>query len=228
MINKRSYHQYCSLAYALDLLGERWTLLIVRDLLLGPKRYKDLLYGLPGIGTNILAARLKELEQSNIIQRRVLPPPAGSTVYELTEYGQELDAIITAMTRWGAKSRGPRQPEQTLRPVTLVLELRENFNPEAAHHIQATYELCFEDNEIYTLQIANGVLEVKHGIATNPNLVVMVDVETFFQLRLQQCSTEEALAAGTLHLSGNPDLFPQFLDLFSPPTWQSPAFKPEV
>src|SRR5712692_11585883 len=91
---RRSYDQFCGMARGLDIIGERWTLLIVRDLLLGPKRYKDLLDGLPGMGTNMLAARLKELEQATIIRRRVLPPPAGSTVYELTAYGRELEDLL--------------------------------------------------------------------------------------------------------------------------------------
>src|SRR5581483_3423202 len=87
---RRSYRQYCGVARALDVVGERWTLLIIRDLLLGPRRYKDLLEGLPGIGTNLLADRLKELERHGIVRRTVLPPPAGSTVYELTDLGSAL------------------------------------------------------------------------------------------------------------------------------------------
>src|SRR5438309_9369166 len=94
----RSYDQYCAVARGLDVIGDRWTLLLVRDLLLGPKRYKDLLSGLPGIGTNLLADRLKELEAARLIERTVLPPPAGSAVYPLTETGQSL---VTVMTDWG-------------------------------------------------------------------------------------------------------------------------------
>src|SRR5262252_5679614 len=90
----RSYNQYCAVARGLDVIGERWTLLIIRDLLVGPKRYKDLLDGLPGIGTNLLAARLRELEKKGIVRRTVLPPPAASTVYELTETGQALEPAM--------------------------------------------------------------------------------------------------------------------------------------
>src|SRR5918996_4677686 len=101
-MGKRRYDQYCALARALDVVGERWTLLLVRELLLGPRRYTDLLGGLPGIGTNLLADRLRYLEQVGLVRRRVLPPPAGSTVYELTELGRELEPTVFALGRWGA------------------------------------------------------------------------------------------------------------------------------
>ncbi|NJM05348.1 helix-turn-helix transcriptional regulator [Candidatus Gracilibacteria bacterium] len=103
---QRSYNQYCPIANALDLIGERWSLLIVRDLLLGPKRFSDLRNALPGIGTNILTDRLKGLEEAGIIARRVLPPPAASTVYELTPYGQLLDGPVQALAQWGGMTLG--------------------------------------------------------------------------------------------------------------------------
>ena len=98
----RSYGQFCGVAHALDLVGERWALLVVRELVLGPKRFTDLAAGLPGIGTNILTARLRELEQTGVVERRVLPPPAGSTVYELTPYGRELEPVLLALGRWAS------------------------------------------------------------------------------------------------------------------------------
>jgi DNA-binding HxlR family transcriptional regulator len=101
----------CPIARSRDVVGERWTLLIVRDLLVGPKRYQDLLLGLPGVGTNLLAARLRELETTNILERTLLPPPAGSTVYQLTEQGLALQPAIMALARWGATFLGP--PRET-------------------------------------------------------------------------------------------------------------------
>src|SRR3712207_6674695 len=97
----RSYDQFCALAKALDVLGERWTLLVVRELLLGPKRYSDLLEGLPGIGTNLLATRLKTLEANGLVARRRLPAPAASTVYELTDRGRGLEPALYELMRWG-------------------------------------------------------------------------------------------------------------------------------
>src|SRR5215213_3602470 len=106
-MKKRSYGQYCPIAHALDLLGERWTLLIVRDLLLGPRRYSDLLAGLPGLSTDLLADRLRALESVDAIRRRRLAPPAGSMVYELTERGEELRPVLTSLARWGGSLLPP-------------------------------------------------------------------------------------------------------------------------
>src|SRR5450756_2718555 len=100
----RSYHDACGMAHALDLVGERWALLVVRELVLGPKRYTDLRADLPGISTTVLAHRLDELEQTGVVRRRRLAPPAGSTVYELTDWGQELEPVIRQLGRWGARS----------------------------------------------------------------------------------------------------------------------------
>src|SRR5919198_6110493 len=103
-MTSRTYEQFCGVARALDLVGERWALLVVRDLVLGPKRFTDLRRGLPGMGTNILAARLKELEHAGVVRRRTLPPPAASAVYELTEWGHELEPVVLALGRWGSRA----------------------------------------------------------------------------------------------------------------------------
>jgi DNA-binding HxlR family transcriptional regulator len=104
---KKRYDQYCPVAHALDLIGERWALLVVRELMHGPKRYTDLAANLPGIGTNILASRLRDLEGCGIIAKRTLPPPAASRVYELTDYGRDLKAVMRELALWGARSLGP-------------------------------------------------------------------------------------------------------------------------
>jgi DNA-binding HxlR family transcriptional regulator len=103
----RRYDQYCPMAHALDLVGDRWALLVIRELMHGPKRYTDLVDRLPGIGTNILAARLRDLEGHGILARRTLPPPAASKVYELTDYGRELRPARRELALWGARSLGP-------------------------------------------------------------------------------------------------------------------------
>jgi DNA-binding HxlR family transcriptional regulator len=112
----RSYEQYCPAAHALDLVGERWSLLIVRELMHGPKRYTDLVDHLPGIGTNILASRLRDLEANGIVAKRKLPPPAASRVYELTGYGQGLKAVMRELSLWGLVSLGPPTDEDELYP----------------------------------------------------------------------------------------------------------------
>ena len=103
----KRYEQYCPMAHALDLVGDRWALLVIRELMHGPKRYTDLVDRLPGIGTNILAARLRDLEGHGILARRTLPPPAASKVYELTDYGRELRPAMRELALWGARSLGP-------------------------------------------------------------------------------------------------------------------------
>ena len=116
----KRYDCYCPLAHALGMVGERWSLLITLELMRGPKRYTDLVDGLPGIGTNILAARLRDLEAAGIVERRILPPPAPAKVYELTEYGRGLKPVIRELALWGARSLGPPGDEVELFPGWLV------------------------------------------------------------------------------------------------------------
>ena len=136
---RRGYQQYCGLARALDVLGERWTLLLVRNLLLGPQRFTDLLEGLPGIGTNLLANRLRELKSAGLVARRELPPPAGSVVYELTPRGRDLEPTVLALSRWGAVSLGRPRRGETYRPAWLLLSLRALFQPDAANGVREVY-----------------------------------------------------------------------------------------
>src|SRR5918997_566704 len=121
---RRSYAQYCGLARALDVLGERWTLLAIRELLLGPKRFSDLLAGLSGIGPNVLSTRLRTLEAEGLVTKRRLPPPAASTVYELTGRGRELEPAVVELARWGVGLLGPPAEDDRYRPGWLALSLR--------------------------------------------------------------------------------------------------------
>ena len=117
---RNHYEQYCPIARALDLVGDRWALLVVRELVHGPKRYTDLAEHLAGIGTNVLAARLRGLEAAGVVRKRTLPPPAASRVYELTEYGQALRPALRELALWGAQSLGPPTAEDELFPGWLV------------------------------------------------------------------------------------------------------------
>src|ERR671936_1226889 len=177
----KKFDQYCPVAHALSLVGERWSLLIVRELLHGPKRYTDLTNGLPGIGTNILAARLRELEQCGVVQKRRLPPPAASTVYELTPYGRGLEEALYALARWGARSLGPPGPEDELYPEWGVNAFPALFNAEAARGLTETYVLVVA-GDAFTARVVNGALEASVGIAEDADVVVETDMETFFGL----------------------------------------------
>jgi DNA-binding HxlR family transcriptional regulator len=112
----KHYDQYCPVAHALDLVGERWALLVVRELMPGPKRYTDLAEHLPGIGTNILASRLRDLEAAGVVEKRTLPPPAASRVYQLTDYGHALRPVLRELALWGARSLGPPTADDVLYP----------------------------------------------------------------------------------------------------------------
>jgi DNA-binding HxlR family transcriptional regulator len=214
-VHERSYNQYCGVAHALDLVGDRWALLVVRDLLLGPKRYTDLARTLPGIGTNILSARLRRLEDAGVIRRRTLPPPAASTVYELTEYGRELDGIVLALGRWGARSMGGRQPEQAIHPEWLVNALRAFSAPgEDATPEEFGLEL---DGAAFHVRVADGALEGANGPPADPILVLTTNTETLLELVLGIVEPEAAEHDGRLRLDGDRAALRRFLGLFSFP-----------
>ena len=176
-MTERSYKQYCGIARALDLIGERWALLVIRELVLGPKRFTDLRRGLPGIATNVLSQRLRELERDSIVARRQLPPPAASNVYELTEYGQELVPIMLALGRWGADTLGARLPEQTLQPEWLAVALRAVYRPQAAEGVSAEIGLDFGGTQ-FTCRLEDGRLELAPGAMGPTDLRIETDPET--------------------------------------------------
>jgi len=215
-VPRRSYRQFCSLARALDILGERWTLLVVRNLLLGPQRYKDLLDGLPGIGTNLLARRLKDLEQQGIVRRRQLPPPAGSTVYELAELGRGLEPAVIALSRWGLWTLQHPRPRNLFRPAWGMLAMRILFRPEAARGVRETYQWQI-DEEVFHIRVDDGAAEVQQGPAPHPDLVFTCDSETFRGLAARTLSPEDALASGSLKFEGDVAALAHFREVFQPP-----------
>jgi DNA-binding HxlR family transcriptional regulator len=172
-VSKR-YDQYCPIAHALGLVGERWALLIVRELLQGPKRYTDLSASLPGIGTNILAARLKDLEGCGIISKRRLDPPAASQVYELTPYGLGLKPAMRELALWGLRSIGAPTEEDELAPGWLHGALDTVFAPVAP---PGTFEFRIGGEVAH---LVDG--EAEPGPAEQPDVVVEADVESFYYL----------------------------------------------
>jgi DNA-binding HxlR family transcriptional regulator len=215
MATKRSYGEACRFAYALDVVGERWALLVVRELLLGPKRFTDLRTGLPHASSNILSERLRDLEQSGVIQRRKLPPPAASTVYELTEWGRELEPIVTKLGAWGARSPIPPQ-SQEIGPDSIVLALRSLFDPEAGE-IDAAYELGLGD-ERFHVEVADGELHVGRGGAEEPAAkIAFADAPTFAAVLAGRLPLEEAIASGAARIEGSKQAAKRFLRLFPMP-----------
>ena len=174
MAKKRSYEQYCPMAHALDLVGERWNLLVVRELMHGPKRYTDLAEHLPGIGTNILASRLRDLEANGILTKRVLPPPAASKVYELTDYGRDLRSVLRELALWGARSLGPPTDDDELFPGWLANALDVVLAPFAP---PGRFEFRIGDE---IASIVDG--EAKEGPADDPDVVVTGDPEGVYYM----------------------------------------------
>lgn len=199
-MNKRSYHQFCPLAYSLDVIGERWTLLLIRELLFGPRRFTDLLNDLPGIGTNLLSKRLKELEEAGLIQQRYLPPPAASAVYELTPRGRDLQPVITALAQWGLPYITMPPPEdhfigviQTMGAIKLM------FNP------AANAELICEihtQSEVFTLHIEGGSLQLLQGSlnAQAPDLILEGDPHPLLSVIGSKLPLQQALDQGQIIL----------------------------
>jgi DNA-binding HxlR family transcriptional regulator len=209
----RSYRQYCGVARGLDVVGERWTLLLVRDLLLGPKRYKDLLDGLPGIGTNLLAARLRELEKVGLLRRTVLPPPAGSTVYELTEAGQALEPVVAALGRWGVRFMDRPHDGDFLSPTAFAFAMRATFRPEAATGVHETWELRV-GGRVFEVRVEDGRCTTTEGPPRAPATLLETDEETLRAIRRRGLTADEALRAGRVAIRGDPSALERFVQIF--------------
>jgi DNA-binding HxlR family transcriptional regulator len=174
----KRYDQYCPIAHALELVGERWSLLIVRELLSGPKRYTDLAGALPGIGTNVLAARLKDLEGCGVIAKRKLPPPTPAQVYELTPYGAGLKAVVRELALWGVRSLGAPEDDDELAPDWLVSALDTVFAPVAP---DGTIEFRVGDE---VASLVDG--EARPGPADDPDVVLEAGTRSFYYLFIER------------------------------------------
>jgi DNA-binding HxlR family transcriptional regulator/putative sterol carrier protein len=212
---RRSYDQYCAVARGLDVIGERWTLLIVRDLLLGPKRYKDLLEGLPGIGTNLLADRLHEMERLRLVERTVLPPPAGSTVYRLTQAGEALEAAVFAIGRWGARYLlgGPRKTDVMV-PRAYFVAIRAGFKADLAQSLRETYEFRIGKLGVFEVRVEDGRAFTAERQASNPDAVFTMDVQALNDLLFHVISPAEAISKGRVDVRGDPMALDRFIKVF--------------
>lgn len=208
----RTYGQYCGFARAVEVVGERWAFLIIRDLLVSPKRFTDLHRGLPGIPTNILTARLKELEQAGVVQRKVLPRPEGSIVYELTGYGLELEDIVDRLGRWGVKSMHEPRAGETVTVDSLLTALRTTFCPQSAAGFHAGFELRFGEIIIHAL-VDDGSIKVGKGSLPAPDLIIETG-PALKALIAGEIAPAAAIENGSVHLTGNPKLLTRFVDIF--------------
>ena len=211
----RTYGDGCSIARALDLVGERWALLLVRELLLGPKRYTDLRRGLPNSSPNVLYERLRELERAGIVRRRKLPPPAGSRVYELTDWGRELEEIVMSLGHWAARS--PTPPSNAPIGVdSIVLALRARFDSGAAHGLRAGYELRLGEDR-FRIEVADDEIEVARGGADQADATIDTDPDTLDAVLWGGRPLADAQRSGRMTIEGDKTAVERFVRLFPMP-----------
>jgi DNA-binding HxlR family transcriptional regulator len=214
----KSYEEACGLARGLDVVGERWTLLVIRELLFGPKRFTDLEEGMPGVPPSLLSTRLKELTDAGLVERRVLAPPAASTVYELTDAGRELEESLVALAKWGARYGRPMTPEDQVRAEWMALGMKWLFKPEEAAGVHATYEMRYED-QVLTAQIDDGRADIAIGEAIDPDLTVEVlDTEAGRQMLVGELPAPTATSHEFIRVTGTLEAMELFLRIFALPS----------
>ncbi len=212
---KRTYNDLCGLSHALELVGERWAILILRELSYGPKRFTDIRAGLPSASPNVLSQRLRELESHGIVGRRTLPPPAASKVYELTEWGRELEPTLRTLGRWAARS--PHFPESGhFSPSSLAMNLETMFLSDKAAGLSFTFGLRL-DSEAFALRIADGVLELERGEPGEPDAIIETDPMTLVSILYYDAEVEAAEKAGALRIDGDRDAVLELSSLFELP-----------
>ena len=208
----RSYNQLCGIAAALDVIGDRWTTLVVRDLMLGPLRFGDLADGMPGIGTNTLAARLKQLESAGVVQRTLLPLPDRGTAYELTDYGRELQPILMALGRWGTKSMGRLPRDVAARSRWLVGAMPAFHDGRRRAPKPTTWELRLTDGP-FTVRARGKAFDVAAGAPDHADLIVTTRDDVLHALLAGALAPADAVRRGAVTLEGDAAALPLLLEL---------------
>ncbi|HXE45067.1 MAG TPA: winged helix-turn-helix transcriptional regulator [Conexibacter sp.] len=216
MSGRRTYGDACGIARALDLVGERWALMVVRELLLGPKRFTDLRAGLPHVSADVLAQRLRDLEQAGIVDRRRLPPPYASQIYELTASGRALEPVLIELGRWGGANAPPPADDMCMSVDAHVVSLRTLFDPARAGDFAARIEVRLGE-ERFGVTIADGRIETARGELRDADAVIETDPSTLIEVLHGHLPLADALAADTLRLHGDKRAAKRFTTLFPLP-----------
>lgn len=216
MPNTRSYRDRCGIARALDVVGERWALLVVRELLLGPKRFTDLRSGLSHLSPDVLSQRLRELEEAGVLGRRTLAPPAASRVYELTERGQKLEPVILALGRWGSVAPYPPGDEAGIGPDATAIALKALFEAPFAGDLEARFGLRL-GGDSYRIEVAGGELKLARGSPEDPAASIETDPATLAQVLWHGRGLTEAERSGDLAIQGSRPAAKRLLALFPLP-----------
>jgi len=211
---RHRYQQYCALARTLDVAGDRWTLLIVRELAPGPRRFTDLLDGLAGVSRKLLTERLRMLEGDGIVARTELPPPAARQVYELTEDGHALAIAMAPLIAWGARRIGDRQAGESFRPRWPAVAMVGLADREAAKGVSETYQYLVGDSAFH-FTVDDGSIEVHDGGAEGPSVVVTTDEETWADIASGKTAASSAAATGALTVAGDPQAVKRLGRIFS-------------
>jgi DNA-binding HxlR family transcriptional regulator/putative sterol carrier protein len=202
VVRNRTYGDPCGVARSLDVIGERWALLVVRELLLGPKRFADLLAGLPGASPNVVSQRLRDLTQHGVVRRVELGPPARIHLYELTEWGHELEPALLHLGRWGA--RAPRSERRRLGIDSLILSIKAAFDTGRTPGRSSTYELRVDDH-IFSLGLTEGALDVRRGNAPGPDATITTSHDALEAMVTGERTLADVLRTGELRLKGDRD-----------------------
>lgn len=198
MATRRTYGDGCAIAHGLDLVGERWALLLIRELLLGPKRFTDLKRGLPNASPNVISERLRELEQAGVVSRDKLPPPAGSRVYALTDWGRELEDVVVSLGRWGTRS--PAAPRDV--PIgadSLLLALRDHLSPSGP---PGELELRLGEDR-FRLRVSPEGIDVARGSADRPDATVSADPTALAAVLWGERALDDAERQGDVTITGD-------------------------
>ena len=212
MTDRRTYGDPCGIARALDLLGERWALLVVRELVLGPKRFTDLRSGLLGLSPDVLVQRLRDLEKAGVVRRAALPPPAGSRIYELTEWGRELEPVLLALGRWGSRAPLPRGGPQ-LGVDAFVVALKTLFDPSEAGGLSESVELLVGGQRFHAV-VKGKRLQVVRANGERADATIQGDTRSLSAVLWHGRRLSEARAAGDITIEGSRPVAERFLKLF--------------
>ncbi len=220
----RAYGQFCGVARALELVGERWSLLIIRDLVLGAKRYDELQAGLPKIPPSLLSARLNDLEATGVIRRRVRAELDAGLVYELTQYGSELDQILLDLGLWGARSLHAPAADEVFTLDAAILSLYTTFRSDAAENVQINFEIRYDDRMIVHALVENGAVKVGEGRFPGAELVIRAAAgAALLDVMSGRLTAAEAVRSGKLGIEGNVVDLELFAQLFHVPAAPAPA-----
>jgi DNA-binding HxlR family transcriptional regulator/putative sterol carrier protein len=213
-MSEHRYQQYCGLARTLDVAGDRWTLLIARELMFGPRRFTDLLDGLPGISRNLLTERLRGLERDGLIAREELPPPAARQVYLLTDDGRDLADAVVPLAAWGARRLGSRQAGESFRAQWAALAMATFADREAANGVNETYQYVVGGTAFH-FTVDDASIQLRYGRAQSPAVTVTTDEETWADMASGKTTGSSPIAAGAMTVEGDGEAVARLRKIFS-------------